>query len=137
MGLTIGNSLRRVVLSSIEGVALTSLNIEGVKHEFDSIEGVQEDVLDIIFNLKSVVFGLYEGETVRNDLHLDVQGENEVKASDLQIPVDVKVINLDQHICSITDKKSKVKIHLQLKKILDTELLKTNRVQILKSLEFL
>ena len=62
MGLTIGNSLRRVVLSSIEGVALTSLNIEGVKHEFDSIEGVQEDVLDIIFNLKSVVFGLYEGE---------------------------------------------------------------------------
>ena len=115
MGLTIGNSLRRVVLSSIEGVALTSLKIEGVQHEFDSIEGVQEDVLDIIFNLKSVVFGLFEGETVRN-LSLDVSGENEVKASDLQIPVDVKIINPDQHICSITNKNSSIKIELTIEK---------------------
>ena len=115
MGLTIGNSLRRVVLSSIEGVALTSLKIEGVQHEFDSIEGVQEDVLDIIFNLKSVVFGLFEGETTRN-LSLDVSGEKEVKASDLQIPVDVKIINPDQHICSITNKNSSIKIELTIEK---------------------
>ena len=115
MGLTIGNSLRRVVLSSIEGVALTSLNIEGVKHEFDSIEGVQEDVLDIIFNLKSVVFGLYEGEPVRT-ITLDVDGEKEVKASDFNLPVDVKLINPDQHICSITDKKTKVKITFTIEK---------------------
>lgn len=115
MGLTIGNSLRRVVLSSIEGVALTSLKIEGVQHEFDSVEGVQEDVLDIIFNLKSVVFGLFEGETVRN-LSLDVSGEKEVKASDMQIPVDVKIINPDQHICSITNKNSSIKIELTIEK---------------------
>ena len=55
MGLTIGNSLRRVILSSLEGVAIVSVIIEGVRHEFDLIDGVQEDVLDIIFNLKNVV----------------------------------------------------------------------------------
>ena len=113
MGLTIGNSLRRVILSSLEGVAPTSIAIEGVRHEFDVIEGVQEDVLDIIFNIKSVVFGLLEdGEP--HKITLDVSGEKEVKASDFILPPGVKIINPDQHICSITNKKTAIKLNFNI-----------------------
>jgi len=109
MGLTIGNSLRRVILSSLEGVAPTSVLIEGVRHEFDVIEGVQEDVLDIIFNIKSIVFGLL-GDNQPREITLDVSGQKEVKASDLVLPPDVKIINSDQHILSITDKNTEIKL---------------------------
>ncbi len=109
MGLTIGNSLRRVILSSLEGVAPISLSIDGARHEFDVIEGIQEDILDIIFNIKNVVFNLFEGESTRT-ITLDVSGVKDVKASDLILPPDVKVINPDQPICSITDKKTAIKL---------------------------
>ena len=109
MGLTIGNSLRRVILSSLEGVATISLSIDGVRHEFDVIEGVQEDVLDIIFNIKKVVFNLFDGENTRK-IDLDVSGVKDVKASDLDLPADVVIVNPDQHLFSITDKKTAVKL---------------------------
>ena len=109
MGLTVGNSLRRVILSTLEGVAPISVVIEGVRHEFDTIEGVQEDVLDIIFNLKSVVFNVFEGESTRV-ISLEVSGIQDVKASDLKLPADVTVVNPDQPIFSITDKKTKVNL---------------------------
>ena len=115
MGLTIGNSLRRVILSSLEGMAPTSLYIEGVRHEFDTIEGVQEDVLDIIFNIKSVVFGLVEDNEPRK-ISLEVSGEKEVKASDLELPADVKIINPDQHLFSITDKNTKIELNFNIEK---------------------
>ena len=115
MGLTIGNSLRRVILSSLEGMAPTSLYIEGVRHEFDTIEGVQEDVLDIIFNIKSVVFGLVEDNEPRK-ITLEVSGEKEVKASDLELPADVKIINPDQHLFSITDKNTKIELNFNIEK---------------------
>ncbi len=109
MGLTIGNSLRRVILSSLEGVAPISIAIEGVRHEFDVIEGIQEDTLDIIFNIKNIVFSLFEGEPTRT-ISLDVSGIKDIKASDLTLPPDVTVINPDQPICSITDKKTSLKL---------------------------
>ena len=115
MGLTIGNSLRRVILSSLEGVAPVSLKIEGVSHEFDSIEGVQEDVLDIIFNLKNIVFDVYEGDPYRT-VTLEVSGNKDVKASDFILPGDVKILNPDQHIVSITNKTGKVKLTLDIER---------------------
>ena len=115
MGLTIGNSLRRVILSSLEGVAPTSLKIENVSHEFDSIEGVQEDVLDIIFNIKSIVFGVFEGESTRS-ITLDVSGLKDVKASDFTLPGDVQILNPDQHIVSITNKNTKLKLTVELER---------------------
>ena len=115
MGLTIGNSLRRVILSSLEGVAPISLKIEGVSHEFDSIDGVQEDVLDIIFNLKNIVFDVYDGEPLRT-ITLEANGIKDVKASDFVLPGDVKILNPDQHIISITNKTGKVKLTLDIER---------------------
>lgn len=109
MGLTIGNSLRRVVLSSLEGVAPISLKIDGVRHEFDVIEGVQEDILDIIFNIKSVVFNIFEDEPTR-EISLNVSGIKDVTAADLILPPDVNVINPNQPLFSITDKKTSVNL---------------------------
>ncbi len=110
MGLTIGNSLRRVLLSSLEGVAPIRINIEGVRHEFDAINGVQEDVLDIIFNLKSVVFSIFEGEEAFREVSLNVSGEKDVTAADLELPSDVKVLNPDQHIVSLNTKKASLNL---------------------------
>ena len=109
MGLTIGNSLRRVILSSLEGVAPISISIEGVRHEFDVIEGVQEDILDIIFNIKNVVFNVFEGDATRV-ITLDVSGVSDVTAADLKLPADVQVINPKQPLFSITDKKTSVSL---------------------------
>ncbi|MBL6723371.1 MAG: DNA-directed RNA polymerase subunit alpha [Candidatus Margulisbacteria bacterium] len=111
MGLTIGNSLRRVILSSVEGVAPISLTIEGVRHEFDNLEGVQEDVLDIIFNLKKVVFNIFDGEPTRT-ITLDVSGVKEVSAADLKLPSDCSIVNPDQHICSLTNKNTTVTLSM-------------------------
>ena len=109
MGITIGNALRRVLLSSLEGVAPISIRIENVSHEFDTIKGIQEDVLDIIFNIKNIVFGLFESEATR-EFSLDVSGIKDIKASDLKCPADIEIINPDQHIASITDSKTSLKL---------------------------
>jgi DNA-directed RNA polymerase subunit alpha len=103
MGITIGNALRRVLLSCIEGVSITQVKIDNVKHEFDEYAGTQEDILDVLCNLKQIVFKLFDGEPTR-EITLDVSGEKEVKASDLKLPTDVEIINPDQHIVSITSK---------------------------------
>ena len=113
MGLTIGNSLRRVVLSSLEGVSVTSIKIEGVKHEFDTIEGIQEDVLDIIFNIKMVVFGLL-GDSDTRTVKLNVSGIKEVSASDLELPSGVQVLNPEHHIVSITDKNTNLELEFNI-----------------------
>ena len=117
MGLTVGNSLRRVILSSLEGVAPISITIEGVRHEFDVIEGIQEDVLDVIFNIKNIVFNIFEGEPTRV-ITLEASGVKDVKASDLKLPADVVVVNPDQPIFSVTDKKTKVSLSFVISVIL-------------------
>src|SRR5512142_3357481 len=91
-GYTFGNSLRRVLLSSLAGAAVTSVRIEGVAHEFSTIRGVKEDVTDIILNLKKVVFVLH-GEDGEIDVHLVKEGPGLVTAGDIQAPADLEIVN--------------------------------------------
>ena len=99
-GTTLGNSLRRVLLSSLPGAAVTSVLIEGVLHEFTSIEGVVEDVTQIVLNLKKLVLKMDTSTPVK-ELYLDVDTPGKVFASDIQIDGDVEVINPDLHIATV------------------------------------
>jgi len=99
-GHTLGNALRRVLLSSMVGYAPTEATIEGVVHEYASIDGVQEDVVNILLNLKGVVFKLHGRDEVT--LALRKEGEGPVKASDIQIPHDVEIINPDHVIANLS-----------------------------------
>lgn len=100
-GHTLGNSLRRVLLSSLPGAAITSVRIEGVPHEFTSIPGVREDVTDIILNLKNLVLKLDSEEPAI--LRLNVKGPADVKASDFEVPSEVEIINPDLHIAKLNE----------------------------------
>jgi DNA-directed RNA polymerase subunit alpha len=100
-GNTLGNALRRVLLSSLEGAAVTSLRIEGITHEYTAIPGITEDVIDIMLNLKGLTVKC-EDKTPQV-LRLDVDREGVVLASDLQLPAGVKVINPDWQICTVAD----------------------------------
>jgi DNA-directed RNA polymerase subunit alpha len=99
-GATIANPLRRVLLSSLEGAAITSIKIKGVDHEFSSITGVQEDVIEIILNIKKIKFRLHTDGPLK--LTIDVKGDKEVTAADIKTTADVEVINPDQHIATIS-----------------------------------
>ncbi len=99
-GHTLGNALRRVLLSSMPGFAATEVQIAGVLHEYSTIEGVQEDVVDILLNLKGVVFKLASGNEAT--LHLIREGEGPVRASDIQLTHDVEVINPDHIIAHVS-----------------------------------
>lgn len=108
-GRTIGNSLRRVLLSSIEGAAITSVRITGAQHEFCSLPGVVEDVTDIILNLKKVLLKTYVREL--KDLMVKVKGPREVTAGDIETDGSVKVLNPDFHIATLTaDGKLEMKL---------------------------
>ncbi|EKE03498.1 MAG: hypothetical protein ACD_20C00197G0013 [uncultured bacterium] len=100
-GTTIGNSLRRVLLSSLEGAAITSVRIEGITHEYTSIPGVVEDVIDIMLNLKGLVVKTESREP--QHLRLDVTEAGPVLASDIQLPAGVKIVNPDWLICTIAE----------------------------------
>ena len=112
-GHTLGNALRRVLLSSMEGFAPTEVQISGVVHEYSTIEGVQEDVVDLLLNLKGVVFDL-EG---RNDVLISLrkQGGGVVKASDFDLPHDVTVINPDHVLAHVSD-NSKLELQVRVEK---------------------
>ena len=99
-GYTLGNTLRRTLLSRIPGAAITSIQIEGVQHEFSTIPGVVEDVVEIILNLKRVVIRMdgHEEQT----LYLSAKGAGEVKAGDLKVPAGVEVVNPDAHIATLS-----------------------------------
>src|SRR5574344_1507680 len=100
-GTTIGNSLRRVLLSSLEGTAVTAARIEGITHEYTAIPGVLEDVIDVILNMKGLVIKTDSKEP--QTLRLDIDRPGAVLASDLQLPAGVKVVNPDWLICTIAD----------------------------------
>lgn len=109
-GATIANPLRRVLLSSLEGAAITSIKIGGVDHEFSSIFGVLEDVIEIILNVKKIRFKSHaEGPVM---LTLQTKGEGEVTAADIKLTSDVELITPDQHIATITDKKTEFQMEL-------------------------
>ena len=103
-GMTLGNSLRRVLLSSIAGAAVTSFKIEGVTHEFTTVPGVKEDVVDIMLNLKNVRFKVYS-EEVQN-LRIVKKGKGAVTAKDIETNADVEVVNKDQVIATVDDSKA-------------------------------
>ena len=98
-GLTIGNALRRVLLSSLHGAAVTTLQIEGVLHEFSSIPGVREDVTDIVLNVKGLAIRLY-GESMRK-MHLRAEGPAQVTAGMIETPADMQILNPDLVICTL------------------------------------
>jgi DNA-directed RNA polymerase subunit alpha len=98
-GTTIGNSLRRVLLSSIEGAAIVAVSIDGISHEYDTIEGVREDIVQIILNLKAIRFLVYIEDPIT--LHLHAEGSGEVTAADITPSGQVEVINPDQHIAHL------------------------------------
>src|SRR5574344_1679905 len=100
-GTTIGNSLRRVLLSSLEGTAVTSARIEGITHEYTAIPGVLEDVIDVMLNLKGLVVKTDSKES--QHLRIDVDKPGAVLASDIQLPAGVKVVNPDWLICTVAD----------------------------------
>ena len=107
-GQTIGNSLRRVLLSSLQGAAITSVKIEGVGHEFSTIDGVMEDAVEIILNMKQVRLKLHGEDPVV--IHLSAKGEREVTAKDFTASSQVEVINKDLHIATLTSKKANLTI---------------------------
>jgi len=109
-GNTLGNSLRRVLLSSIEGAAVVAFRIEGASHEFTTIPGVKEDIIDIMLNIKSIHLKCYSNEPV--ELRLEKKGTGPVTAGDIKTTADVEVINPEQIICNIDDPKKSILIDL-------------------------
>jgi DNA-directed RNA polymerase subunit alpha len=113
-GHTLGNSLRRIVLSSMEGVTITSVKIEGVQHEFSTIPGVVEDVITLILNLKKVNFKM--PDSILETITLDVKGEGKVYAKDIKCPTGVEVVNGEEYICEISSKNTNLKMEIVVEK---------------------
>ena len=116
-GNTLGNSLRRVLLSSVKGAAITAFSVEGVTHEFTTIPGVREDVLDIMLNLKNIRFKMHTDAPVelslemKGDAQSEKKGEKRVVAGDIKLPSEVEVANPNQVICHIDNPKTVLKMH--------------------------
>jgi DNA-directed RNA polymerase subunit alpha len=102
-GYTFGNSLRRVLLSSLEGAAVTSVKIEGVAHEFTTLKGVREDVTDIILNFKNLIC-LLHGDSPEIEVRLDKKGPGAVTARDIEAPADLEILNADLEVANLSDK---------------------------------
>lgn len=117
-GNTLGNSLRRVLLSSVKGAAITSFSIEGATHEFTAIPGVREDVVDIMLNLKNIRFKCHTDAPVelslemRGDKQSEKDGDKRVIAGDIKLPAEVEIANPNQTICHIDDPKFTLKMRL-------------------------
>jgi DNA-directed RNA polymerase subunit alpha len=111
-GHTIGNSIRRVLLSSLEGAAITSIKVDGAMHEFATIDGVVEDVTDIVLNLKKILFKAHTRDP--QTLLLSANKDGQVTAGDIQLNQNVELVNPAQHICTL-DKKRKFEMELEVK----------------------
>jgi DNA-directed RNA polymerase subunit alpha len=113
-GHTLGNSLRRIILSSIPGASITSLSIDGVKHEFSAIDGIKEDVIAIILNLKKTRFKLHGDDAQKATLH--IKGVKQVSAKDIAVPTQLEIMNKDQYICESTSKDVDIAIEITVEK---------------------
>src|SRR5438552_5677811 len=102
-GYTFGNSLRRVLLSSLEGAAVTSVKIEGISHEFTTIPGVREDVTDIILNLKNLI-AILHGESPEIEVHVSKKGAGAVTAGDIQAPADLEILKPELQLANLSEK---------------------------------
>ena len=108
-GTTLGNSLRRILLSSLPGAAITSIRIDGVLHEFSTIPGVRDDVTNIILNLKSLCFKMHSEEPKL--IRIDVDGEKEVTAADIAVDADIEILNPELHIATLNKEGS---LHMEM-----------------------
>jgi len=113
-GMTLGNSLRRVILSSLGGAAVTAVKIDSVAHEFSTINGVKEDVVEIILNLKKLRFKVYSDEP--QFLILTKKGKGTVTAADIKTNADIEIVNPDQHIATIDNAKAQVGMEIKVEK---------------------
>jgi len=130
-GITIGNSLRRVLLSSLPGAAVTQMKIKGVPHEFSTVPGVLEDVILIMQNLKQMRFKFYGADPQR--ARLKVKGEKEVKGSHFDLPSQIELVNKNCHIATLTQKSSELEMEIQIEKgigYLPRELRKKEKLEI-------
>jgi DNA-directed RNA polymerase subunit alpha len=110
-GMTLGNSLRRVLLASIAGAAVSGFRVNGISHEFTTIKGVKEDVVTLMLNLKGIRFKIFSDEN--QTITLTKKGKGTVKAKDLQLNADIEVVNPDHVICHIDDDKANISMELQ------------------------
>ena len=113
-GITLGNALKRVLMSSLEGGAIFAVKIKGVQHEFSTLPDVMEDVVEIILNLKKINFKVHTDKEVK--LALEVKGEKEVKAKDIKLTSDVEITNPDAHIATLVSKKAELKMDIFVKR---------------------
>jgi len=107
-GVTMGNALRRVLLSSLDGVAVTSIRVSDALHEFADIPGVREDVIQVLLQVKQLRLILHDVDS--SHLHLEVRGEGVVTAADIQCPSDVEIVNPDLYLFTVDDKKTRLEI---------------------------
>src|SRR5512133_4102626 len=107
-GDTLGNALRRVLLSSLDGACISSMRVSDVMHEFSDIPGVREDVIQVTLQVKQIRMIVHEGDT--SHLHLDVRGAGEVTAADIQAPAEVEIVNPDLYLFTVDDAKTKLDI---------------------------
>ncbi len=113
-GTTIGNAFRRVLLSSLTGASITAVKIKGTEHEFSSIPGVMENVVEIILNLKKIKFKMFSDDPVK--LTLKSNKEGEVRASEIKTTNDVEVVDKDAYIATVTEKSGKLELEVQVEK---------------------
>jgi len=113
-GLTLGNSLRRVLLSSLPGAAITQIKIKGAEHEFSTLPGILEDIIEITLNLKKVRFHFYASEP--QILALRVKGEKEVTAADIKANAQVEIVNPEAYIATLTNKNAELEIEITVDK---------------------
>lgn len=130
-GHTLGNSLRRIILSSLPGVAITHVKIKGIEHEFSTIDGIKEDAITILLNLKKLRMRLSTDEP--QTLSLFVKGAKEVTAKQIDVPGQVEVLNPELHIASLTDKNAEISMEITVEKGLGyvpKEIIEKDRVEI-------
>ena len=113
-GITVGNALRRILLSSLEGHAITTIKIEGVDHEFSTLPGVLEDVVSLMLNLKQLRFKAHSDEPQKGTLK--VKGEKEVRGRDFELPPYVELINKDALLATLTSKSAELEMEIQIEK---------------------
>jgi len=113
-GVTVGNSLRRVLLSSLDGAAITQIKVKGAQHEFSTVPGVLEDVIAIIMSLKKLRFKIHSDEPQK--AVLKVKGEKKVKGSDFKLPTQLELMNKDLHIATVTGSKVEFELEVQVEK---------------------
>ncbi|MEK7520037.1 MAG: DNA-directed RNA polymerase subunit alpha [Patescibacteria group bacterium] len=113
-GMTVGNALRRVMLSSLPGAAVTYVKIKNASHEFSTLPGVLEDIVEILLNIKRIRFQMHSDEPQR--ISVNVRGERKVTAADIEAPSQISVVNTDAHIATLTDKKAVFDVEMTVEK---------------------